>query len=98
MAKKREGIQHPDYEKAPMSRRTFWRRIAAVAGMGAGATYLAKAPSDWPLSLKDPTGHRSMPKETVLTSLGTKFMVSKIAKPADTEPPGELMYNVLSLH
>lgn len=80
MARKREGIQHPDYEKAPMSRRTFWRRVAAVAGLGAGATYLSTAPSNWPLSMKDPTGRRSMPKERVL-SLGDYRVEKPTGKP-----------------
>ncbi|MFP4501804.1 MAG: DUF362 domain-containing protein [Candidatus Hydrogenedentota bacterium] len=53
--------QHPDYEKAPISRRKFWARIFAVGGIGGAAGYLALAPEDWPLSRKDITGRRSEP-------------------------------------
>ena len=59
---KSKPIQHPDYEKAPMSRRAFVGRLAAVGGLGAGAAYLAMAPQDWPGSLRDPSGHRSEPR------------------------------------
>lgn len=31
------------------------------------------------------------PMASVLTSLGINRMVSKMARPAETEPPGELM-------
>ena len=54
-------IQHPEYEKAPVTRREFWVRIGAVTGIGAVATYLAGAPSHWPLSLRDPRGLRGLP-------------------------------------
>jgi uncharacterized protein (DUF362 family) len=55
-------IQHPEYEKAPMTRRGFWTRVAAALGVGGAAAYLARAPAGWPLSMRDPTGLRSMPK------------------------------------
>jgi len=55
------GKQHPDYVKAPMSRRRFASRVAAVLGLGGAAGYLAGAPAGWPLSLRDPTGRRSEP-------------------------------------
>ncbi|MCH7908440.1 MAG: DUF362 domain-containing protein [Candidatus Hydrogenedentes bacterium] len=61
MAKKKE-IQHPEYEKAPMDRRTFFRRIAAAGTLGGAVGYASLAPSNWPLSLKDTTGLRSVPK------------------------------------
>jgi uncharacterized protein (DUF362 family) len=55
-------IQHPDYVKDPLSRRAFFGRVAAAAGLGGGAAYLALAPEDWLGSLRDPTGHRSEPR------------------------------------
>ena len=54
-------IQHPDYEKGPMERRKFLGRIGAAAGILGAAGYLALAPKNWPLSLKDKTGLRSKP-------------------------------------
>jgi uncharacterized protein (DUF362 family) len=66
MTKKAKPIQHPDYEKAPMSRRLFVRRIAAAGGFGGAAAYLAMAPENWPLSMKDGSGLRSIPKPTPL--------------------------------
>jgi uncharacterized protein (DUF362 family) len=54
-------IQHPEYEKAPMTRRGFWTRVAAALGVGGAAAYLARAPAGWPLSMRDPTGLRSAP-------------------------------------
>ena len=53
--------QHPDYVQSPLGRREFVRRALTVVGLGGGAAYLAGAPADWPLSLKDPTGLRSKP-------------------------------------
>eukprot|EP01033_Poteriospumella_lacustris_P015210 gene15209-gene16082 len=38
----------------------------------------------------------AMPKQTVLTSQGTYCMASKMASPACTDPPGLLMYKVMS--
>jgi len=38
----------------------------------------------------------AVPKHTVLVSHGTNCIVSKMAMPAETEPPGELMYMVMS--
>ena len=57
-------VQHPEYEKAPMSRRQLLKRVAAVAGLGGAAGYLAWAPDDRPPSLKDPTGPRRLPRGT----------------------------------
>ena len=54
-------IQHPEYEKAEMERRKFLGRIGAAAGILGAAGYLALAPKNWPLSLKDTTGLRSKP-------------------------------------
>ena len=58
---KGKPIQHPDYVKSPLGRRAFIRRALATAGAGAAASYLALAPEDWPLSLRDATGLRSVP-------------------------------------
>ena len=38
----------------------------------------------------------AIPMHVVATSHGTKFIVSKIAIPAYTEPPGEFMYREMS--
>lgn len=53
MAKREKPIQHPEYEKAPMDRRTFIRRLGIASGIAAGTGYIAWAPENWPLSLKD---------------------------------------------
>jgi len=45
-----------------MNRRTFCRRLALAGGIGGAVTYLAAAPERWPLSRKDRSGHRSIPK------------------------------------
>lgn len=57
---KRDG---EDYRPEPLSRRAFAGRVLAVFGVGAGAAYVSTAPEGWPLSLRDDTGHRSMPVE-----------------------------------
>jgi uncharacterized protein (DUF362 family) len=76
--KKPKTIQHPEYEKAPMDRRAFFRRLGTAGGIGAAAGYLAWAPGDWPLSLKDPSGLRSVPVVTPFQLPGTY----QIAKPS----------------
>ncbi len=55
--------QHPDYVKAPLSRRAFVGRALTAAGLGAAGSYLALAPEQWPLSLRDGSGLRSVPVE-----------------------------------
>jgi uncharacterized protein (DUF362 family) len=60
--KKPKDKQHPDYVKAPMDRRTFFRRACTAGGIAGGVGYLALAPEEWPLSLKDRTGRLSEPK------------------------------------
>lgn len=78
MAKKR-AKQHPEYEKAPMDRRTFMRRIVGASAIGGATGYAALAPANWPLSLKDSTGLRSVPvpKRFTLKSF-------KVERPAGT--------------
>ncbi len=78
---KRGERQHPEYEKAPMSRRTFARRIATVAGISGASAYLASAPEGWPLSMRDDTGLRSVPEVTPLR-LGD-YRVAKPGNAAD---------------
>ena len=63
----RRPIRHPEYERRPLTRRAFAARIAAAAGVGGAAAYLAGAPADWPLSLRDPTGLRSRPVHRPVT-------------------------------
>ena len=60
MAKKEKPIQKPEYEKAPMDRRTFIRRAAAVGGITAGMGYASFAPEGSLFSRKDVTGSRSV--------------------------------------
>ncbi|MBI2423993.1 MAG: DUF362 domain-containing protein [Candidatus Hydrogenedentes bacterium] len=81
MAKKSKGIQHPGYEKAPMDRRDFLRRAALVGGIGGAASYLAMAPENWPLSMRDKTGLLSKPVH--LPFQLRSFQVEKKAGSAD---------------
>jgi uncharacterized protein (DUF362 family) len=60
MAKKEKPIQKPDYEKAPMDRRTFIKRTAVAAGVTAGLGYISYAPATLPGSRRDVTGDRSV--------------------------------------
>lgn len=53
MAKKEKPVQHPEYVKAPMDRRAFFARVAAVTGIAGATGYAAWAPENWPLSRKD---------------------------------------------
>ena len=55
-------IQHPDYRRAPMTRRQLLRRVAAATGLGGAAAYLGLAPEGWPLSLRDGSGLRAVPR------------------------------------
>jgi len=77
MGKDEKKVQHPDYQKEPMNRRTFIRGLCAAGGVGAGAGYLALAPDEWPLSMRDETGMRSKP---VITPL--KLNDYRVEKPA----------------
>lgn len=67
MAKKPKGIQHPEYEKAPMDRRGFFKKAAIVSGIAGATGYASFAPDSWPLSMRDDTGLNSVPKAPQLT-------------------------------
>lgn len=73
--------QHPDYRKAPLTRRQLLGRVAAATGIGGAASYLALAPGDWPGSLKDTSGLRSLPRPTPFRL--RDFRVPKPASAAD---------------
>ena len=47
-------------------RRRFLKQAGAVATIGAGASWAALAPSDWPGALGDPDGERGKPKPRIL--------------------------------
>ncbi len=61
----RKPVQHPDYVKAPLTRRQVLTRAAGIAGVAGAAGYLALAPEHWPASLRDDSGLRSQPQPTV---------------------------------
>lgn len=61
MTAKEKPVQNPDYEKAPLGRRAFVRRLLTSLGIGAAASYLLLAPESWRGSLRDRTGLRSKP-------------------------------------
>ncbi len=95
MKKKSDGIQHPDYQKAPMSRRAFVTRALGAGGVAGAAGYLALAPANWPLSMRDDTGLRSAPKHKLLR-LPETYRVEKPATAADVgigrgERPAEML-------
>lgn len=81
MKKEKSKLQHPEYVKAPMSRRTFFRRVSTASGVAAGASYLALAPENWPLSMRDEDGLNSVPKRTPFTL--PDFRVEKPVGAAD---------------
>jgi uncharacterized protein (DUF362 family) len=60
---------------APFDRRRFFRHAAGVAGASAASTYLALAPPEWPLSLRDPTGERGKPEKSRLVLPAGGFSV-----------------------
>ncbi|MGD8861579.1 MAG: DUF362 domain-containing protein [Myxococcales bacterium] len=47
-------------------RRRFLKGAAAVAGLGAAASWVSLAPPGWPLSLRDPTGELGKPRSKAL--------------------------------
>ena len=60
---KRKQYPHADYRPEYVSRRDLLKRAAVLGGVGAAGAYLAYAPEDYPLSLRDHTGLRGMPFE-----------------------------------
>jgi len=56
--------QHPEYKKDMVGRRDFVKRIAGASLIGGTLGYVALAPENWPLSRKDRSGLRSVPKIT----------------------------------
>jgi uncharacterized protein (DUF362 family) len=58
-----------------MDRRTLLRRLGTAAGLAGVTGYLALAPEDWPLSMKDRTGRRSEPRVEPVRL--TRFAVDK---------------------
>lgn len=62
MARKDKPVQHPEYEKSPMDRRTFIRNAGIAGAISAGGGYLAFAPENALLSRKDESGFRSVPE------------------------------------
>lgn len=61
----KRGPTFPDHEPDRISRRTLLGRGAGFAGLTAAGAYLAFAPEQAPLSLRDETGLRSEPREPV---------------------------------
>ena len=51
---------------AKLRRRAFLKQLGTVAAVGAGATWMAKAPPSWPLSLRDDSGELGKPRTTIL--------------------------------
>ncbi len=62
---KHKPIQHPEYEKKIITRREVIRRGAGITSIVAAGSYLTMAPEDWPFSLKDSTGLRSVPQPEI---------------------------------
>lgn len=92
--KKEKPVQHPDYEKAPMDRRTMLKRIIGVGGIAGATAYVTQAPANWPMSMRDETGRRSEPMVTPLRL--NDFRVEKPALAMDVGigrqgTPGEML-------
>lgn len=81
MSKKNKGIQHPDYVKEPMTRRQMLGRIATVGGIAGATGYLALAPTDAPLSMRDETGLLSVHKPKPF-----EIPDYRVAKPTKSTP------------
>ncbi len=54
---------HADYRGEPVSRRDVLKRVLTLGSISTAGAYLAYAPEDYPLSLRDSSGLRSMPVE-----------------------------------
>ncbi len=76
-----ETRQHPEYEKAPMDRRTLLKRVGMAVGLTGAAGYLAFAPEDWPLSMRDRSGLRGQP---VIKPV--RLQDFRVAKPSASHP------------
>jgi uncharacterized protein (DUF362 family) len=74
MSPKEKPVQHPEYEKSPMNRRTFIRNAAIAGAVIAGGSYVAFAPEDAPFSRRDMSGERSYeePESFRLKDFGVK--------------------------
>lgn len=68
-------------EHVDAERRQFLRHAGIVAGTATAASYLALAPSKWPLSLNDPTGEIGKPKKKILQLPKNGFAVAPSAAP-----------------
>jgi uncharacterized protein (DUF362 family) len=79
----KKPIQHPEYEKKPVSRRTVMRRIATAVGIGAAGTYVGFAPEGWPGSMRDASGLRSKPRIRPIT-----LNDYRVAKPSTVKDVG----------
>lgn len=62
MSKKDKGIQHPDYEKKPISRRQLFTRVGVASGIAGALGYASFGPEGSLLSMKDSTGALSKPE------------------------------------
>ncbi len=62
--------RHPEYEKAPLTRRAFWTRVGAALATGGGAAAFV-------LWRRDPSGRVSMPREKPM-----RLRDYRVAKPA----------------
>ncbi len=61
-----EKDSQPQQKHAQAERRQFLKQASVAAGVTAYAGWASLAPSDWPLSLKDPDGEAGKPKERIL--------------------------------
>lgn len=77
MKDREKKIQHPEYEKAPLDRRTFMAKAGLAGGILGATAYAALAPESWPLSMRDHTGLKSVPKVKPL-----QLQDYRVAKPA----------------
>ncbi len=59
---RRRDPPHSDYRGTPVSRREVLRRGLALGGLVGAGAYLAYAPEHYPLSLRDRTGLRGLPR------------------------------------
>ena len=67
-----------------LDRRRFLKQAGAVAGLTLASGYAALAPSNWPLSLRDPDGERGKPQRRTLRLPEGGFKVAPPATAAAT--------------